>query len=165
MPKKSEVKEVKALAGKRVSDSATSQIQILMPSDINGYERLFGGKLMEWIDVVAAVVARRHSNCNVTTAAVDHLQFKQAAFVNSTIVLKGHITYVGKSSMEVKVVTYVEELNGERRMINGAYLILVAIDENGRPTQVPELILETDEEKAEHAAAILRKEHRKNTYK
>ena len=150
---------------KKVSQSATSQIQILMPTDINGYERLFGGKLMEWIDVVAAVVARRHSNCNVTTAAVDHLQFKQAAFVNSTVVLKGQITHVGTSSMEVKVETFVEELNGDRRMINIAYLILVAIDNDGKPQPVPQLILETDEEKAEFEAAILRKEHRKNTYK
>ena len=150
---------------KKVSQSATSQIQILMPSDINGYERLFGGKLMEWIDVVAAVVARRHSNCNVTTAAVDHLQFKQAAFVNSTVVLKGQITHVGTSSMEVKVETFVEELSGERRMINCAYLILVAIDNEGKPQPVPQLILETDEEIAEFQAGILRKEHRKNTYK
>ena len=67
------------LVYKKVSDSKTEQIQILMPEHINGFNRLFGGKLMEWIDVVAAVVARRHSGCNVTTASVDNLQFKAAA--------------------------------------------------------------------------------------
>ena len=72
-------------AEKRVSDSYTEQIHILMPQHINGYKRLFGGVLMEWIDVLAAVVARRHANCNVTTASVDNLQFKAAAHVNSTI--------------------------------------------------------------------------------
>ena len=65
-------------AEKRVSDSYTEQIHILMPQHINGYKRLFGGVLMEWIDVLAAVVARRHANCNVTTASVDNLQFKAA---------------------------------------------------------------------------------------
>ena len=61
---------------KTVAQSRTEQIQILMPEHINGYQRLFGGKLMEWIDVVAGVVARRHSNSEVTTASVDNLQFK-----------------------------------------------------------------------------------------
>lgn len=146
---------------KTVSQSITQQIQILMPSDINGYDRLFGGKLMEWIDVVAAVVARRHSNRNVTTAAVGHLEFKAAAYVNSTIVLKGQITYAGRTSMEVRVDTYVEKLNGDQEMINRAYLILVALDEDNMPTPVPQLILETDEEKQEWEAAKLRREFRK----
>lgn len=150
------------LKPKKVSQSATQQIQILMPSDINGYDRLFGGKLMEWIDVVAAVCARRHSCCNVTTAAVDHLQFKKPAYVNSTIVLKGAITYVGKTSMEVRVETFVEELSGEQSMINRAYLVLVAIDDHGAPTCVPPLLLCTDEEKAEYDAGILRHEYRRN---
>lgn len=146
---------------KKVSDSRTEQIQIVMPEHINGFDRLFGGKLMEWIDVVAAVVARRHSGCNVTTASVDNLQFKAAAHVNSTIFLLGQITYVGKTSMEVRVDTFVEELNGTRRMINKAYLVLVALDENDRPTQVPGIILETDAEKAEWEAACRRCELRK----
>ena len=64
---------------KRVEDSRTEQVQILMPEHINGTRRLFGGKLMEWIDVVAAVVARRHSGCEVTTASVDILQVRAAA--------------------------------------------------------------------------------------
>ena len=100
---------------------------ILMPGHINGYKRLFGGKLMEWIDVVAAVVARRHSNCNVTTAAVDNLQFKAAAYTNSTLVLKGKITYAGNTSMEIRVDTFVEDLDGTQKEINTAYLVLVAL--------------------------------------
>lgn len=143
---------------KTVSQSETQQIQILMPEHINGYDRLFGGRLMEWIDVVAAVVARRHSGCNVTTAAVGHLEFKRAAYVNSTIVLKGKMTYVGRTSMEVRVDTYVEELSGEQTLINRAYLVLVALDENNKPTVVPRLILETEEERQEWEAAKLRRE-------
>ena len=149
------------LVYKKVSDSKTEQIQILMPEHINGFNRLFGGRLMEWIDVVAAVVARRHSGCNVTTASVDNLQFKAAAYVNSTIFLSGQITYVGTTSMEVRVATYVEQLNGLRQMINRAYLVLVALDENDNPVHVPGLILETDEERLEWEAGEKRRELRK----
>ncbi len=146
---------------KKVSDSRTEQIQILMPEHINGFNRLFGGKLMEWIDVVAAVVARRHSGCNVTTASIDNLQFKAPAYVNSTIFLLGQITYVGNTSMEVRVDTFVEELNGTRRMINRAYLVLVALDKNDLPVPAPGIILETEEEKTEWEAARKRCELRK----
>jgi acyl-CoA hydrolase len=120
-----------------------------MPSHINGTERLFGGQLVEWIDVVAAVVARRHSGCNVTTAAIDNLQFKAGAFINNTLVLIGRITFVGKTSMEVRVDTYVEDLQGVRKVVNRAYLVLVALDSVGNPTEVPTLILETESERAE----------------
>ena len=149
------------LSPKTVAQSKTEQIQILMPEHINGYKRLFGGKLMEWIDVVAAVAARRHSSRNVTTAAVDHLEFREAAYVNSTIVLKGQLTYVGRTSMEVRVDTFVEELSGEQSLINRAYLVLVALDEDDRPTPVPPLICETLEERQEWEAANKRLEFRK----
>ncbi len=149
------------LSPKRVSDSMTEHVQILMPGHINGYKRLFGGQLMEWIDVVAAVVARRHSNCNVTTASIDNLQFKAPAYANSTLVLKGRITYVGTSSMEIKVDTFVEDLNGEQKVINHAYLVLVALDEDDMPAKVPPLIIETDEEKAEWEGGLKRHQLRK----
>jgi len=138
---------------KHVSDSITEQVQILMPSHINGADRLFGGQLVQWIDIVAAVVARRHSGCNVTTAAIDNLQFKAGAFVNNTLVLIGRITYVGKTSMEIRVDTYVEDLSGMRKVVNRAYLVMVALDENGDPVEVPPLILETESERAEWDAA------------
>lgn len=136
-------------SAKRVSDSYTEQVQILTQANLNGYSRLFGGQLMEWIDVVAAVVARRHSGKNVTTAMVDSLEFEGPARGNDTLVLTGKITYVGYTSMEIKVQSFVEELNGTKRLINTAYMVLVALDENEKPTEVPRLILETDEEKME----------------
>lgn len=146
---------------KRVSESRTEQVQILSQSTLNGYKRLFGGKLMEWIDIVAAVAARRHSGRNVTTAAVDSLEFTSAAYANDTIVLIGTVTYVGTTSMEVCVKTYVEALSGERRLINNAYVIMVALDENERPAQVPGLICETEEERREWRMGKLRNEARK----
>ena len=146
---------------KYVRDSYTEHVQILSQSSLNGYKRLFGGRLMEWIDVVAGVVARRHSNRNVTTAAVDNLRFEGPAYGNETIVLCGYITYTGRTSMEVRVDTFVENLNGERHMINRAYLVLVALDENDHSTPVPPLLLETDEERAEWEAGKRRSELRK----
>lgn len=145
---------------KRVSESRTEQVQILSQGSLNGYKRLFGGKLMEWIDVVAAVTARRHSGRNVTTAAVDSLEFKEAAYANDTLVIIGYITYTGNTSMEICVKTYVESLDGTRRLINKAYVIMVALDENERPTHVPGLILETEEEKREWEQALQRKAER-----
>ncbi|MBQ4160370.1 MAG: acyl-CoA thioesterase [Clostridia bacterium] len=146
---------------KCVKDSKTEQVQILSQATLNGYKRLFGGKLMEWIDVVAAVVARRHSGCNVTTAAVDSLEFTDAAYANDTLVLVGYVTYTGNTSMEVCVKTYVESLDGSRRLINQAYVVMVALDENEKPTRVPKLIFETDEEREEWDAAAMRSEARR----
>jgi len=147
---------------KRVSDSYSEQVHVLTQANINGYNRLFGGQLMEWIDIVAAVVARRHSGHNVTTAVVDKLTFKAPAYANDTVIVCGYITYVKRTSMEVCIKSYVENLNGDRQLINKAYLVMVALDENERPTEVPRLILETDEERENWEAAkkrdLLRKQ-------
>lgn len=156
------------MEAKHISDSITEQVQIIMPSHINGSDRLFGGQLVEWIDVVAAVVARRHSGCNVTTVAIDNLHFKSGAFINNTLVLIGRITYVGNTSMEVRVDTYVEDLSGMRKVVNRAYLVLVALDDKGIPTKVPKLILETVTEQAEWESGkkrhSLRNRRRKEGY-
>ena len=146
---------------KTVKASYAEQVQILTQANINGYNRLFGGQLMEWIDIVAAVVARRHSERNVTTAVVDTLTFQAAAYPNETIVVCGHITYVGRTSMEVCVKSYTEHLDGTRSLINTAYMVMVALDENERPVEVPRLAIESDEEKAEWDAGKRRAELRK----
>ena len=149
------------LEAKRVSDSKTEHVQILMPEHINGYGRLFGGKLVEWIDVVAGVVARRHSGRNVTTLYIDNLHFKAAAYVNDTVVLVGRVTYVGRTSMEVRVDTFVESLSREKRLVNRAYFVMVALDEDEKPVRVPGLIPETDEDRLEWEAGAQRTRQRK----
>ena len=131
---------------RKVSDSRVEQVHMLMYEHMNGYRRLFGGKLMEWIDVVAGVVARRHSGCNVTTASIDRLEFIAPAYIGDTIVLEGIITYVGRTSMEVRVDTYVENQMGDRHRINNAHFMMVALDENDKPVKVPRLILQTEDE-------------------
>lgn len=148
-------------AAKHISDSETEQIQTVFYAHLNSQRRLFGGQLVAWIDVVAGAVARRHSNRSVTTAEIDNLQFKSPVKADSLVVLHGRLTYVGRTSMEVRVDSYVEEISGERRLVNTAYLVLVALDESGRPTPVPRLICDTPEEKAEWRAAEKRRELRR----
>ncbi len=153
---------------KRVEDSRTENTYHIMPKHINGYGRLFGGVLMQWIDEVAGTVARRHAGSIVTTACVDNLNFKAGAYLGNTIVLIGRMTYVGRTSMEVRVDTYVEDMDGTRKMINRAYEVLVAIDQNDQKQEVPGLIIETETEKAEWLGGekryALRKQRRKEGY-
>jgi len=146
---------------KRVSESRTLHTEIVMSSHVNGAGRLFGGLLMQWIDVVAAVVARRHSQMDVITASISSLEFKAPAHLNDTIELVGQIVYAGRTSMEVRVDTYVESLSRRRTHVNRAYLVMVALDANGCPAPVPALIPETDEDKAEYQAAEARKKNRR----
>ena len=145
------------LTARHVRDSRTTQVQIVMSEHINGSGRLFGGRLMEWIDVVAGVTARRHAHCNVSTVCVDELVFKAPAFVNDTLVLIGQVTSVGHTSLEVRVDTFIESMDGGKRLANRAYLVMVALDDAGNPTPVPELLCDTLEEIAEQQAGQRRR--------
>jgi len=145
---------------KRMEDSLTEQQYLIRPTHINHYGRLFGGQLLKWIDELAGIVAIRHCGTTVTTAAIDNLRFQAPAYAGEMIVLQGVVTYVGNSSMEVRVDTYREALDGSREMINRAYMDMVAIDCKGKPIQVPDLLLETEEQKAEYEAAKKRKQMR-----
>lgn len=144
-------------ATKKVSASMTQQQYLVRPTQMNHYGRLFGGELLKWIDELAGIVATRHSGAMVTTAAIDNLQFQAPAYEGDMVVLQGMVTYVGRSSMEIRVDTYTETLSGQRKMINRAYIDMVAIDDQGQPVEVPALILETEEQKQEYDAAARRK--------
>ena len=128
---------------KRVEDSRTENTYLIMNKHINSYGRLFGG---------------------VLTACVDNLNFKAGAYLGNTVVLIGKMTYVGRTSMEVRIDTYVEDSDGMRKMINRAYEVMVALDENDNKVEVPGLIVETEAEKAEWQGAekryALRKKRR-----
>ena len=137
---------------KKVSDSATETLHIVRPNHLNAAGRLFGGVLMQWIDELA--------HMNVTTASVDNLRFLKGAYQRDVVVISGKITYVGNTSMEVRVDSYVEDLDGVRTPINRAYFTMVALDENDKPCTVPRLTLTTDEEREEWEKAKLRKEVR-----
>lgn len=146
---------------KRVEDSVTEQSHLLMSGDLNGAGRLFGGRLLQWIDEVAGITAKRHAESNIITAAIDNLQFKKGAYINDVVVVIGRVTYVGRTSMEVRVDSYVEDLEGYRTPINRAYFTMVSMDENDKPKEVPRLIVETESERAEWEGAKRRIELRK----
>ncbi len=145
---------------RRISDSKVESLHLVRMTHLNGAGRLFGGMLMQWIDEVAALVAKKHSRMNITTASIDHLQFLRGAFRDDIIVLQGKVTYVGRTSMDVKVETYVEDRDGSRTLINCAYLTEVALGKDGKPAEVPRLMLETEEDRREWAKGERRRELR-----
>lgn len=146
---------------KRVSDSMVEQSYLLMPRCLNAAGYLFGGQLLAWIDETAGIVAKRHAESNVVTVAVDNMYFKAGAKVDDTIVLIGRLTHVGRSSMEVRIDTYAEAIDGTRNMINRAYFVMVATDRNQKPIEVPGLILEGVTQQIEWEAGQKRAELRK----
>ena len=146
---------------KKMEDSLTEQQYLICPAHINNYGRLFGGQLLKWIDELAGIVAIRHCGCTVTTAAIDNLQFRAPAYTGDMIVLRGWVTCVGRTSMEVRVDTYREAMNGKREMINRAYIDMVCINCRGIPQEVPDLLIETEEQRLENEAAKKRKQIRK----
>ena len=146
---------------KKIEESLTEQQYLICPAHINHYGRLFGGQLLKWIDELAGIVAMRHCGCTITTAAIDNLQFRAPAYTGDIVVLRGWVTSVGRTSMEIRVDTYRESLDGSREMINQAYIDMVAIDSNGRPQEVPEVEIETEEQRQEWEAAQKRRQIRK----
>ena len=140
----------------------TTSVQIVLPQHCNGYKkpRLFGGQIMAWIDVVGAVAARRYTGQAVTTVCIDNLTFLKPAYLNDTVVQEAVVTWTGRTSLEVRVDTFVEKLDGTRNPVNRAYLVFVALDEHDKPKPVPPFVPQTDEEREEYAAAQARREQR-----
>lgn len=149
------------MEGRNVDFSKTEKVQIVHPRDINGSGRLFGGALLQMIDELAGIVAKRHCQTPwVATVAIDNLNFKAGAYVNDILVLIGYVTYTGNTSLEVRIDTYVEDAKGIRRPINRAYFVMVAMDEENHKTAVPPLLVETESQRAEWEGALLRKKNR-----
>ena len=140
----------------------TTSVQIVLPQHCNGYKkpRLFGGQIMAWIDVVGAVAARRYAQRAVTTGCVDNLNFLNPAYLNDTVVQEAVVTWTGRTSLEVRVDSYVEQLDGTRRRVNRAYVVFVAIDDDDQPVPVRPFVPQTDAEKREYEAALNRRKIR-----
>ncbi len=151
-----------------MADSATEMTQLVLPQHANVHGTLLGGTVMHWIDLAAAVVANRHSRRPVVTAAFDEMAFLAPVMVGQVALIHARLTLVDRSSMEIRVDVASEDvLTGERRRTGTAFVTFVALDPvTQRPTPVPPLVLETDEEKQEHARALERRrrrlEHRKS---
>jgi acyl-CoA hydrolase len=140
-------KEGESLPPKTVEYSRVIMSHMMLPQDANPASIVHGGVVMKHIDDAAGVVALRHTRSNVVTASIDRLDFHNPAFIGNLLALKASLNMVGSTSMEVGVRVETEDLKtGQIRHTASAYLTFVALDENFRPTQVPPLTLETEED-------------------
>ena len=139
---------------KRPSESRVETTEIVLPGDTNALGTIFGGKVMQWMDIAASVAGMRHSGGSVVTASIDGLTFLTPIQLGEVVVLKAQVNYVGHTSMEIGVRVEAENpRTGERRYTTKAYLTFVAIDAAGKPRQVPPLVLDTDEDRRRFADA------------
>ncbi|MBK25584.1 MAG: acyl-CoA thioesterase [Halobacteriovorax sp.] len=133
---------------KKVSDSEVVIQQIVMPNDTNPNNTIFGGVVMSWVDMAAAMVAERHSHKHVVTVHIDDISFLSPIKVGDHVSVKAQINYVGKSSMLIGCKVVAENpRTGDKRHTTSAYLTFVALNDVGRPTEIPGIQVETDEEK------------------
>lgn len=133
---------------KPVRESQVEMMQIVLPTDANPLGNMLGGTVMHLIDIAGSMAAMRHCRRPVVTASVDRLEFREPIRVGEFIILKASVNYAGRTSMEVGVKVMGENpLTGEQCHTSTAYLTFVALDERGRPTEVPKVIPETAEEK------------------
>jgi len=150
-----------AIAPKRASESATEMVQVVLPNDANPLGFILGGSVMHLIDIAGAIASHRHTRSLLVTAAVDGLQFLHPIKVGDLIILKSRVTAAWSTSLEVEVEVFSEEtLTGVRRLTSRAYLTFVAIDRNGNRQPVPDLLLETEEDRQRAAAAEKRRAER-----
>jgi uncharacterized protein (TIGR00369 family) len=147
--------------GKKVSDTAIVTALQMNPEDANPMGNVHGGVIMKHVDTAAGAVAIRHSRAFAVTASIDRLDFHHPVFVGNLLILKASLNYVGRTSMEVGVRVEREDLlTGEIRHTASAYLSFVALDANGKPREVPPLILVTDEDRRRNCEAQARREMR-----
>lgn len=146
---------------RKVSDSRTVVARVLMPQDANVAGNVFGGSILKMVDETAYVAATRHARTNVVTASVDRMSFLSPVHVGDLLTLKANVNAVWRSSMEIGV--RVEAMNprtGEVRHTGSSYLTVVALGPDEKPSPVPALVLETDEDVRRNRAALARRARR-----
>lgn len=150
-----------SLPPRRGSDSVVEMTQLLLPGDANSLGAAFGGSVMGWIDICAAVSAQRHSRQTVVTASMDDLHFHAPIKVGFQVILRARVIAAFKTSMEVGVTVHAENpLTGERQLTTSALLTFVALDSEGKKLPVPPLALESETEKAAADEASTRRAER-----
>jgi acyl-CoA hydrolase len=146
---------------KKVNESITIMTEMVMPNDTNTLGNLMGGNLMRMMDVVGAICAQKHSNRIVVTASVDNVSFVNPIPLGNVVTLEAKITRSFTSSMEVVVTVFSENIPAGIRMnTNQAFLTFVAVDQSGRPIEVPISVPETPEEVNFHEGALRRRQLR-----
>jgi uncharacterized protein (TIGR00369 family) len=149
------------MEARKVSDSSLVIVQHMTQQDANLAGNVHGGVVMKLIDNTAGLVALRHSQRYCVTASLDRLDFHKPVYIGDLLRLKACINYVGRTSMEVGVRVEAENVfTGEVRHTASAYLTFVTLDEKGKPTSVPSVIFESEEEKLRNCQAAQRRENR-----
>lgn len=149
------------MEGKRISDSQVTLSQVMNPEHVNVLGNVHGGVIMKLIDEAGGLCAARHARRPTVTVAVDSLEFLTPVHIGDLVTFDAHLTFVGHTSLEVEVCVEAEEiLTGIRRLTNVAYVVYVALGNDGRPTGVPPLILETEDERRRWEQASQRRAQR-----
>jgi acyl-CoA hydrolase len=142
-------------------ESLVSMTELVLPNDTNTLNNLMGGRLMHWMDIVSAIAAQKHSNRIVVTASVDNISFKHPIRLGNVVTLKAKVTRAFTSSMEVRIDVDAEDVPSANKFeSNSAYFTFVALDQDGKPTDVPEVEPETADEKALYDGALRRRQLR-----
>lgn len=146
---------------KKPSVSFTTMNELVLPNDTNTLNNLMGGRLLHWMDIVAAISAQKHSNSTVVTASVDGVSFKEAIQLGDVVTLQAYVTRSFRTSMEVYIEVYAQNIpRGEKYKCNDAYYTFVAIDSRNRPIPVPAIEPETEDEQHKYDGAIRRRQVR-----
>ena len=144
-----------------LGSSYTEMTEMLQPNDANALGRALGGVVLHWMDICAAISALRFSQEQVVTASIDHVDFKQPIDIGEVAVVESYVFNTGRSSLDVKVDVHAENpLEGTRRETTSSFLTFVAIGDDGRPVDVPDLVCETENETALKEEAITEREEK-----
>jgi acyl-CoA hydrolase len=151
---------------KKPSDSSVTTRYLVMPGQANPYGTAFGGAIVAWIDMVAAMAAQRHACKEAVTASIDSIVFKEPIYVGDQVVLNACVNYVGRTSMEVGVqVTREDPVANEKVIATTAHLTMVALGADKKPVPVPPIAPETADEKRRYENAVIRVKARKELRK
>lgn len=146
---------------KYISESETILSEVMMPVYANHYGSVHGGTILKLVDEAAFVAATKHARTNVVLASMDHIVFKHPVNIGDMLNIRARLCYVGRSSMDIEVEIEAEKLKeGKVLKIGSAHLTMVALDERGRPTDVPRIILKTAKEKMKGRQAFARRKAR-----
>ncbi|HRN73625.1 MAG TPA: acyl-CoA thioesterase [Ginsengibacter sp.] len=146
---------------KKPDDSKVIMTEIVLPNDTNTFGNLMGGRLMYWMDIAAALAATKHSNAPTVTASVDNISFMNPIKIGNAVSIEATVTRAFNSSMEVHLKVWGEDFVQQYRYkSNEAYYTFVALDPNGKPRKVPQLIPETEDELALYNSALRRRQLR-----
>lgn len=150
-----------AKKAKKSSESLVIMTELVLPNDTNTLNNLMGGKLMHWMDIAAGVSAQKHSNRIVVTASADNISFQRPIQLGDVVTLRAKVVRSFSSSMEVYIEVFAENIpSGTKFRSHSAFFTFVAVDQGGKPIDVPELIPETDEEKELFEGALRRRQLR-----